>query len=103
MNFPHLYHLFILWVGDGTGMPDTILHIHAGMIVMMATRVVTGRSLGSWIPLSVVVAAETFNEMMDYLAYGFRLGDTASDVFNTLLWPTVIFLGVRFRRLRRAR
>jgi hypothetical protein len=100
MRFPHLYHAFILWIGDGTGLPDTILHIHAGLIVMMATRIATGRSLGSWVPLGVVIAAEFFNELMDYLVYGLRVADTASDVFNTMLWPVVIFLGVRFRRLR---
>ena len=32
---PKLYHQWIDWVGDGTGLPDTILHIHAGMALLM--------------------------------------------------------------------
>ena len=101
------YHAFIDWIGDGTGLPDTILHIHVGMIVLMLARVVTGRSLGSFVPLAVVVAAEAFNEIMDRLLYGsWRWPDTSLDIANTLFWPTVICLGVRLRPLaaeRRAR
>jgi hypothetical protein len=101
------YHAFIDWIGDGTGLPDTILHIHAGMIVLMLARVVTGRSLGSLVPLAVVVVAEAFNEIMDRLLFGgWRWPDTTLDIVNTLFWPTVICLGVRLRPLaaeRRAR
>lgn len=98
------YHAFIDWIGDGTGLPDTILHIHTGMIVLMVARVVTGRSLGSLVPLAVVVAAEAFNEIMDRLLFGsWRWPDTTSDLVNTLFWPTVICLGVRLRPLAAAR
>ncbi len=101
------YHGFVEWIGDGTGLPDAILHIHAGMVVLMVARIVTGRSLGSLVPLAVVVAAEAFNEIMDRVLYGsWRWPDTSLDIVNTLLWPTVICLGVRLRPLaaeRRAR
>ncbi|RYF00805.1 MAG: hypothetical protein EOO77_33585 [Oxalobacteraceae bacterium] len=30
MDIPAYYHTVILWIGDGTGLPDEILHIHAG-------------------------------------------------------------------------
>ena len=95
---PELYHTFIDWIGDGTGLPDTILHIHAGMAVLMVARIVTRRSLGSFVPWSFVVAAEAFNEIMDRLNYGsWRWDDTLVDVANTMFWPTVICLGVRLR------
>lgn len=94
------YHHLIDWIGDGTGLPDTILHIHAGMLVLVLARVATGRSLGSFVPLAVVIAAEAFNEVMDRLTFGsWRWVDTSSDIVNTLLWPTVICLGVRLRPL----
>ena len=94
------YHRFIDWIGDGTGLPDTILHLHAGLFVLMLARIVTGRSLGSMVPWLFVLGAETFNEVMDRLHFGsWRWPDTISDVVNTLLWPTVICLGVRFRPL----
>lgn len=101
---PELYHTFIDWIGDGTGLPDTILHIHAGMAVLMVARIVTRRSLGSFVPWSFVAAAEAFNEIMDRLNFGsWRWADTTSDIANTLFWPTVICLGIRLRPMLLAR
>lgn len=84
MNLPTRYHAWILWVGDGTGLPDAILHIHAGLAILLLVRVVTGRSLATFIPFGAVVAAELTNELMDYLVYGIRWADTLADVGNTL-------------------
>ncbi|WP_267396207.1 MULTISPECIES: hypothetical protein [unclassified Sphingomonas] len=101
---PAYYHRFIDWIGDGTGLPDTMLHIHAGMAVLMIARVLSRRSLGSFVPLSVVALAEGMNELMDRLNYGsWRWEDTSSDIVNTMFWPTVICLGIRFRPLLRHR
>ena len=97
MNLPALYHAIILWIGDGTGLPDSLLHIHAGMLILLLVRVVTGRSLGSFIPFFVVVTAELGNEIMDYLNYGIRWIDTAVDIGNTLFWPFIISIAVRVR------
>ncbi|MCU6452862.1 hypothetical protein LPN01_02095 [Sphingomonas sp. A2-49] len=95
---PGTYHKFIDWIGDGTGLPDTILHIHAGMAVLMLGRVLTRRSLGSFVPWSLVVLAEAFNEVMDRLHFGsWRWPDTTADIVNTLFWPTVICIGIRLR------
>jgi hypothetical protein len=97
MNLPDVYDRWILWVGDGTGLPDAILHIHAGLAVLLLVRLVSGRSLATFIPFCVVVLAEFGNELMDYLSYGMRWTDTLLDVANTLFWPFVISLGVRLR------
>jgi len=97
MTLPQLYHQWILWIGDGTGLPDAILHIHAGLAILLLVRVVTGRSLGTFIPFAAVVVAEFGNELMDYLTYGMRWADTLADIGNTLFWPLVISLGVRIR------
>ena len=95
---PNFYHQWIDWVGDGTGLPDTILHIHAGMALLMIARLITRRSFGTFIPWTVVAAGEAFNEIMDRLNYGsWRWDDTLVDVANTMFWPTVICLGVRLR------
>lgn len=103
MNFPKLYHAVIDWIGDGTGLPDTVLHIHAGMAVLLIARVLTRRSLGTLVPLSVVALAELGNELMDRLYFGsFRWPDTISDIIHTLFWPTVICLAVRFRPMRKS-
>jgi len=95
---PRIYHQWIDWIGDGTGLPDTILHIHAGMALLMIARVITRRSFGTFIPWTVVAAGEAFNEVMDRLNYGsWRWDDTLLDIANTMFWPTVICLGVRLR------
>ena len=94
------YHRMIDWIGDGTGLPDTLLHIHAGMLLLMLARLVTRRSFGTFIPWYVVAAGEAFNEIMDRVNYGsWRWSDTSLDILNTLLWPTIICLGVRLRPL----
>lgn len=98
MDFPALYHELILWIGDGTGLPDAILHIHAGLAVLMVARLVLGRSLGSFVPFAFVVAAEAANEILDRLSFGaWRWADTFADIGNTLFWPFVISLAVRVR------
>lgn len=97
MDIPGIYHDFITWIGDGTGLPDAILHIHAGLAILLIVRVVSRRSLGTFIPFAVVVVAEFGNELLDYLHYGLRLADTLADIGNTLFWPLVISIGVRLR------
>ncbi len=34
MNIPALYAQLIQEIGDGTGMADSLLHVHAGMAVL---------------------------------------------------------------------
>lgn len=97
MTLPQLYHSWITWIGDGTGLPDAILHIHAGLAILLLVRLVTKRSLGTFIPFAAVVVAEFGNELMDYLTYGMRWADTLTDLGNTFFWPFVISLGVRLR------
>jgi hypothetical protein len=103
MNPANLYARLILWIGDGTGAPDTVLHIHAGMAVLLFVRVLTGRSLATPWPLLAVYVAELANEIMDYFAHGSVMPDTLSDVLNTVFWPTVLFIGLRIRRARAVR
>lgn len=102
IDAPGLWAKFIWWIGDGTGLPDTVLHIHAGMAVLIVARIATGRSLGTLVPLSVVAAAEAANEILDRMHYGsWRWPDTISDVIHTMFWPTVICLAVRLRPMGR--
>jgi hypothetical protein len=98
MNPAKLYGDVILWIGDGTGATDTVLHIHAGMVVLFLVRIVTKRSLATLVPLSFVYLAEFANEVMDYFVHGTVMPDTLSDVINTVFWPTMLFLGLRIRR-----
>jgi len=101
MDIPAQYHSLIIWIGDGTGLPDSILHIHAGMTVLMMVRLISRKSLGTFVPFAFVVLAEGANETMDYLNYGMRWTDTLFDVGNTLFWPLAVSFGVRLRPMAR--
>lgn len=94
------YHRLILQIAETTGQPESLLHMHAGMAILCATRLLTGRSIGTGVPLLFVVIAELANEALDRVHAGNWNGpDTSMDVFNTLLWPVAITLAVRFRPL----
>jgi hypothetical protein len=104
MNFAEHYERFIHWIGDGTGAPDSLLHVHAGMAVLLAARLITGRSLATPVPFAVVCAAEFANEILDRINHGsWQWTDTSLDVVNTLFWPLVLMLGLRIRRSREGR
>jgi hypothetical protein len=104
MNFAEQYHSFILWIGDGTGAPDSLLHVHAGMAILLLARLITGRSLATPIPFAVVCAAELGNEVLDRISNGRWLwSDAALDIVNTLLWPLVLMIGLGIRRSRESR
>ena len=84
-----------------TGLANTILHIHAGLLIMLVARIVTRRSLGSFVPFLAVAGIEGLNEIIDYVNHGsWRWPDTISDLINTLFWPLVLSLGVSLRPLR---
>ena len=99
MTIPALYQQLITAIGDGTGASDSLLHVHAGLAILFLARLVTRRSLATPIPFLVVVAAEAANEIMDRLTYGsWRVEDTSLDIINTLFWPFVLMIGLRWRR-----
>jgi len=99
MHFAALYQDLIIAIGDGTGASDSLLHVHAGLAVLFLARLITRRSLATPIPFLVVVVAEAANEIMDRLNYGsWRPEDTGLDILNTLFWPFVLMVGLRWRR-----
>ena len=101
MNIPTFYHDIIVSIGDGTGASDSLLHVHAGLAVLLLARLVTRRSLATPVPFLVVCAAAFANEIMDRLTFGsWRVEDTSFDVLNTLFWPFVLMVGLRLRGAR---
>jgi len=99
MHFATLYQDMIAAIGDGTGASDSLLHVHAGLAILFLARMITRRSLATPIPFLVVVVAEAANEIMDRLTYGsWRVADTSLDIVNTLFWPLVLLVGLRWRR-----
>ena len=81
--------------------PDALAHVHGGMAVLLLARLITRRSLSTPIPLACVAALQLLNECIDRYNHGsWRWPDTIADTINTLFWPTVLFLGLRWRRER---
>lgn len=102
-DIPQDYHRLILWITEKTGLPDNLLHIHSGLIIFLAARLVTRCPYRSFVPFLCVVLAEGANELLDYLAYGWRPTDTYHDIANTLFWPLMISLCERLQPVSRRR
>lgn len=97
IDIPREYHCLILWIGDKTGLADNLLHIHSGLAIFVLARLITRRPYSSFIPFLCVILAEACNEILDYLAYGWRPTDTYFDIANTLFWPLMISLAERVK------
>ena len=90
-------------------MSDDQLHIHVGLILLVAAAFVLRRPPWHWLPWLAVALTESVNEFYDVFqtAYVTDEGNWASawhDVWLTMLWPTVIVLTFPWlaRRIRPA-
>lgn len=85
-------------IANDTGFANTLLHVHGGMLILLVARIVSGRSLGTFIPFSTVLVLELLNEGLDRINHGaWRWDDTILDLANTLFWPFVLSLAVWWR------
>ena len=104
MNLIELYDQATLALGEETGATDTLLHVHAGMAILFVARVISRRSLATWVPFSAVLLAALANEVLDRFNNGaWLLPDSILDVINTIFWPLMLMVGLRIRRARGAR
>jgi cell shape-determining protein MreD len=87
-----------------TNLGKDALHIYVGMGVMLLVAIAFKRSLSDWRPLAAVALASVAGEIwdvIDTLTHGGRPRWNANwkDIWNTLFWPTVLFLLARFTRV----
>lgn len=83
------------------GASDDLLHLHAGLLILVVATVLFGRGVGSRLPIAMVYLLALVNESMDALCASpeARGWEPAVDVANTVLWPTLLFcLARRHRR-----
>lgn len=85
------------WIGQVTGLPDSTLHAHAGMAILVLAALVLRRKPWNWRCWLTVLVIETINEAYDLLQpfYPTDEGNLPAswfDMWNTMLWPTVILL-----------
>jgi hypothetical protein len=93
------------WIGYKTrlvefvGLTNDAMHVHGSILILFLSAIVLRRrpdSIWCWL---IVFAAELFNEYADLqgVAPGEATIDAAMhDLYNTMLWPTVILVLGRF-------
>lgn len=97
MDLAQRYYELTELLSNNGQIPDTVLHIHGGMTILLAVRVITGSSLVTPRPLLAVVFAALTKEFADFVAYNQIRPDTVADILNTIFWPAALFIGLRLR------
>jgi hypothetical protein len=98
------FQSFELAVMAATGLSKDALHVYVGLTVWLVTVATLRRSVGSLLPLGVVLAvaivAEGRDVRDDIVTHGhWRIGASAHDVVNTMFWPTILRLLARVTRI----
>jgi hypothetical protein len=88
-------------IGTYTGLERDALHVHAALFLYFISMAVFRQSRRSRLPWLVVFSVELANEAYD-LTHNWEdgpewaLSGAAKDLWNTMLWPTVILLVGRY-------
>jgi hypothetical protein len=88
------------------GLPKDALHIYVGLTVFLAAAALLRRPLRDWRPLAAVLLAALAGEAWD-LIDTYNAGAPMvwarnwHDIWNTCLWPAVLFLLARHTSLLR--
>jgi cell shape-determining protein MreD len=89
---------------EATNLGKDALHIYVGLGVMLLVAAAFKRSLRDWQPLAAVLLAALAGEIWDLIdtfSHGRRprFNGNWKDVWNTMFWPSVLFLLARFTRV----
>lgn len=89
------------WLADASGLSMDALHVHAGVLAQLLVAMLTKRRLASPIPWLVVALLALGNEYYDLEREAWtdraaqRL-ESLTDLWNTMLLPTVLLAAARF-------
>jgi hypothetical protein len=95
-----------LWAVENVGLAKDALHVHVGLALFLGSAALFRWKLSSWRPWLAVAVAVAIGELWD-LRDSFvhdtpiRLAANWQDIWNTLLWPTVLLLLARWTRVLR--
>jgi hypothetical protein len=87
------------------GLGKDALHIYVGLAVFLLTAILFRLPLRDWRPLAAVFLAAVAGELVDLFEWSNRATGALvwrnhwHDVWNTMFWPTVLFLLSRSPRL----
>ncbi|HVL79385.1 MAG TPA: hypothetical protein VM346_08885 [Sphingomicrobium sp.] len=78
-----------------------VLHVIAGVILLIFFAILLRRSLASWLPWFAVLLVAVVNELLDLSIEAWpnrseQFGESAKDVLLTIFLPTVLVLTARF-------
>ena len=87
-----------------SGLEKDALHIHGALLLYLLAMIAFRQTRRSRFPWLVVLGVELANEAYDlrfqYLSkIPFLWGESAKDLWNTMLWPTVLLLIGRYTSL----
>ncbi len=99
-----------VFIESYTGLEKDALHIHAALLIYMLAMFVFRQNRRSRFPWLVVLAFELANEAFDlrrnYADLGkpdylgaLAWGETIKDLWNTMLWPTILLVIGRYTKL----
>jgi hypothetical protein len=89
---------------EATTLGKDALHIYVGLAVMLFVAIALRRPLSDWRPLLAVAFAAMAGEIWDVVdtfsdGGRSRWSGNSKDIWNTLFWPTVLFMLARFTRV----
>jgi cell shape-determining protein MreD len=87
-----------------TGLAKDALHVYVGLTVLLLAAALLNRPIRDWRPLAIVALVALAGEIWDLvetmlLGRSPRWRGNWKDIWNTLFWPTALFLLARFTRL----
>ena len=90
-----------MFLVHATDLSKDALHVYVGLGVMVLAAILLRRSVRDWRPIVAVALAAVAGEVwdvIDTLSHGGtpRWSLNWKDVWNTLFWPTTLFLLARF-------
>lgn len=79
------------------GIEEAWAHVHGGLIIFFAVALVVRGRFRLWAGLGVVYTIAVVNELLDVQATNYSSGalESALDIGNTVVWPTVLFVLAR--------
>ena len=95
------YADFKILLVDYLGLEQDALHIHGAILLYILAMFAFRQTRKSRFPWLFVLAAELANEGYDLihqsdLGEPLRWGESLKDLWNTMLWPTVLLLAGRY-------
>lgn len=96
------WHALKQWLETTSGLDMDALHVHAGILGQIGVALTLRKSLRSPLPWLAVLVAIIGNEVYDlhYEVWPTRdaqIAESAKDVWNTMLMPTLLMLLARFK------